>query len=769
MAESTIQVRLVRCPKCKNLLPEPKDCNFFQCGGCGTVLCAKNKDCEADSVSVKSVGSNNRAKEETQVNSRLSEEESDSDASLRQQQQNGQTRDFHIDPCSKLKGMDSGNNDTQSGLDRFRERTTKRCDSEGYRFSTSNDIPDSLYSSDEAIKQDRAGLVRKLDKLKEQLLQPKEQPIPSSSSGFEKAPLRFFSSGKHVAGSSYYHHYPETEPPCLYSNNLDVSLHGSMHNPAHVPANGVPLGFKMNERTLKTSYPHYSRQYIGNNGHDLFDTHSRNGTLHQSNCSCVHCYDPYHRASGSVFPPSGLPDALRNTGFYTHERSTEFSSLHSPRAFIPRRPPGSQSRGPQLHGRYANELGDAQMNVISRVRHLKAVSSSGGSRLIYPVAGGAPFINCKKCFKLLKLPEKIDSSARKKQRLRCGGCSCLIEFSFVDKKLIVSTDPASARKAETHNRLHWATAANFSSDDYDNSADEFNAMDRGPAHVSTDLALISDKAQEMMIADSTSSSESEDELSSDSPTVTPDSPLHKHFEYSSINVRDRSGPRNRSSRSEQDRVTLSKTSMRQNSIKEASVAIEMDVNDYSHNSGLSQDSANDYTDDQGRTKKGGFASIVKSSFKDLKKSMQNEGRSDVAVNGHPVAERLVKMAEKQAGPIRPGNYWYDYRAGFWGIMGSHCLGILPPFIEELNYPMPENCAGGTTGVFVNGRELHQKDLRLLTARGLPRDRDRSYTVYISGRVIDEDTGEELDSLGKLAPTVDKLKRGFGMRVPRRAA
>jgi hypothetical protein len=259
----------------------------------------------------------------------------------------------------------------------------------------------------------------------------------------------------------------------------------------------------------------------------------------------------------------------------------------------------------------------------------------------------------------------------------------------------------------------------------------------------------------MQITDATSPSVSEDELSSDSSTVRKvnlASPLHKQFEYSSINVRDRSGPRSQSSRSEQDRVTLSKTAMRQNSMKEASVAIEMDVNDYSHNNEVSQDSANDCTDDQGRTKKGGFASIMKNSFKDLKKSIQNEGRSDVSINGHPVAERLVKMAEKQAGPIRPGNYWYDYRAGFWGVLGSHCLGILPPFIEELNYPMPENCAGGTTRVFVNGRELHQKDLRLLTARGLPRDRDRSYTVYISGRVIDEDTGEELDSLGKLAPT-----------------
>ncbi|XP_010518311.1 PREDICTED: uncharacterized protein LOC104793613 [Camelina sativa] len=719
MAESTIQLRLVRCPKCKNLLPEPKDCSFFQCGGCGTVLCAKNKDREADLVSVESVD-NNTAKE-TEVNSGLSDDEkSDSDASLRHQH-NGPTEtwDVHSVPSSKLTVVNSDDNDSQPGSAQFRRRATKRCDYEGFRFSTCNYFTDPL-SSDEAIDQDRAGLVRKLDKLKEQLLQPEEQQLSSSSSRFKKAPLRFLSSGKHVASSSYYHHYPEPEPPCLYSNNPDVSLRGPTHNQSHVPVYGDPLGIQMRERTLKPSHLHNSRQYIANiNGHDLFDTHPRNGMLHQSTCSCSHCYDPYHRASGSVFPPSGLPDALPNAGFYPHERSFGFdTSLHSPRTFVPH-PPGSQSPGPQLHGRCHSGYGDARMNAVTRVRSRKAVSSSSGTRLIHPVAGGAPFINCKNCFKLLKLPEKTDSATRKQQRIRCGACSCVINYSFVDKKLVLSTDPASAKKAETHSRLSWVTSANFSSDDYDNIAYEFHAMDRGLTDVSTGLTLNSDKAQEMQTADSTSPSVSEDELSSDSSTEK--------------------------------------------------VISEMDVNDYSHNNEVSQDSANDYTDDQGRAKKGGFASIVKNSFKDLKKSIQNEGRSDVSVNGHPVAERLVKMAEKQAGPIRPGNYWYDYRAGFWGIMGSHCLGILPPFIEELNYPMPENCAGGTTGVFVNGRELHQKDLRLLTARGLPRDRDRSYTVYISGRVIDEDTGEELDNLGKLAPTVDKLKRGFGMRVPRRAA
>jgi len=65
--------------------------------------------------------------------------------------------------------------------------------------------------------------------------------------------------------------------------------------------------------------------------------------------------------------------------------------------------------------------------------------------------------------------------------------------------------------------------------------------------------------------------------------------------------------------------------------------------------------------------------------------------------------------------------------------------------------MPYKCSGGNTGIYVNGRELHQKDLDFLTGRGLPKDRDRSYIIEISGRVLNEDTGEEQEGLGKLAP------------------
>lgn len=66
--------------------------------------------------------------------------------------------------------------------------------------------------------------------------------------------------------------------------------------------------------------------------------------------------------------------------------------------------------------------------------------------------------------------------------------------------------------------------------------------------------------------------------------------------------------------------------------------------------------------------------------------------------------------------------------------------------------MPPNCAAGNTGVYVNGRELNKRDLDLLASRGLPTTTDKFYAIDISGKVLDEETGEEVYSLGRLAPT-----------------
>lgn len=160
-----------------------------------------------------------------------------------------------------------------------------------------------------------------------------------------------------------------------------------------------------------------------------------------------------------------------------------------------------------------------------------------------------------------------------------------------------------------------------------------------------------------------------------------------------------------------------------------------------------------------------FTGFLKKGLKDLSLFNQSVDSAKVYINGHPISERALRKSEKKVGPVGPGSYWYDYRAGFWGVFGQECRGIIPPFIKEFNYPMPKNCAGGSTGVFVNGRELHQKDFDLLVGRGLPRIPGKSYSVEISGSVIDDTTGTKLRGLGKLAPTIEKMKRGFGMHVP----
>ncbi|KAJ1264296.1 hypothetical protein BS78_09G252700 [Paspalum vaginatum] len=160
-----------------------------------------------------------------------------------------------------------------------------------------------------------------------------------------------------------------------------------------------------------------------------------------------------------------------------------------------------------------------------------------------------------------------------------------------------------------------------------------------------------------------------------------------------------------------------------------------------------------------------FTGFLKKGFKDLSLFNQSVDITKVSINGHLISERALRKAEKKAGPVGPGSYWYDYRAGFWGVFGQECSGIIPPLIKEFNYPMPKNCAGGNTGVFVNGRELHQKDFDLLVGRGLPRISGKSYTVEISGNVTDDTTGKKLRGLGKLAPTIEKMKRGFGMHIP----
>ncbi|XP_054793930.1 uncharacterized protein LOC129299488 isoform X2 [Prosopis cineraria] len=60
----------------------------------------------------------------------------------------------------------------------------------------------------------------------------------------------------------------------------------------------------------------------------------------------------------------------------------------------------------------------------------------------HQVAGGAPFITCRNCFKLLQLPADFLLFKRVCHQLKCGHCSEILKFSLQDRSHIVSYDPS---------------------------------------------------------------------------------------------------------------------------------------------------------------------------------------------------------------------------------------------------------------------------------------------------------------------------------------
>ncbi|XP_015889387.3 protein ENHANCED DISEASE RESISTANCE 4 [Ziziphus jujuba] len=690
------------------------------------------------------------------------------------------------------------------------------------------------------LEHDRAELLKKLDELRDQLSRScdlvdktKEKvpldarvippdPYGGSDSWFPDAPpganrasMQFFRPDKHV-GPSQFNHYTEPYP---YTNGHEIparSFYPSMHNPHRIPGYGDPFGSQMlnggpqhfPKQYQQPSHPYFSTRYVDTNP-DPFEPLTQNAMFHQPTCSCYHCYEKHRRVSAPVpstaFCNNRFPDVSSNPMPYHHEKPGAFGPFDPTKS---RTAVHSNLHVLQPHTRRPSDINSDLGHVRSRPRRIMLAS---GGRRCRPIFGGAPFLTCSNCSEVLQLPRRVLHMVKNQQKMQCGTCSTVIDFAVVDKKIVLSGNPERYKiptvvnnsfnevikdgTSNSHNHVN-RTYANFSSDDYDNSGYDFQSIDREPVSLSIGSGLNSNKPQEMQSFHSSSPCMSDDENSPEVPSAQrevtssmqrsikaalspppPGSPLQEHFDYSSNNYAgNRFGKGNRSSRSDQEKVKSNKATSRQNSLKEASLATEMEVsfNEYS-NTGISQDSGDASRDDyQPKSNKGGesfLTNIIKKSFRDFSRSNQTDdrGKSNISINGHLIPERVIKKAEKLAGPIHPGQYWYDFRAGFWGVMDGPCLGIIPPFIEEFNYPMPESCSAGNTGVFVNGRELHQKDLDLLAGRGLPTARDRSYIIEISGKVLDVDTGEELDGLGKLAPTVEKAKHGFGMKPPRAAA
>ncbi|CAL9213330.1 unnamed protein product [Arabidopsis halleri] len=579
----------------------------------------------------------------------------------------------------------------------------------------------------------QAELLRKLDSIKDHLLRGGgnanvvDQPPP---------PMGFHGHGP----PSYYNPYPEPFPYGMYP---------TASNPTHVPAYRDPYGFPVhripqnfyqgpghypNQMPPRPPYP--QGQYV-DIGPDILDPQLQ---------------DP------RFFP--GTPSRYGDVPFSPAKHHGEKVGPFSPRG-------GVQGH----HTRWPSDIDSEMGGAFARGYVQKAVSDTD-SRRCHPLAGGAPFIACHNCFELLYVPKKKLLGQERQQKLQCGACSEVISFTVVDRKLVFS----SSALGETTNRVSVEvedrSAPSAVVDDYPLKDEEprihqetknVHAVSPSEHSDDEDRSSISSEPQKQVVKSVRRRAQG---AKVPPPRPPPEnSNLLELFEYSNVNRAAITYGMAQLGYNKQESYR------KQDSLNSESVATETDVsyNEYYNNTEESEDSRISKASKEERRPRNRKQSS-EYSFPEVTNKIssndQNDEQLEVWVNGHLIPEDLVISAEKQAGPVQAGKYWYDYRAGFWGVMGNPCLGIIPPFIEEFSRPMPDNCGAGNTSVFVNGRELHERDLELLSRRGLPGGKNRSYIIDISGRVLDGDSGEELKSLGRLAPTVDKVKHGFGMRVPR---
>ncbi|TVU33341.1 hypothetical protein EJB05_25152, partial [Eragrostis curvula] len=826
------QIRVVRCPKCDKLLPELPNYSVYVCGGCGATLQAK-KGSTSDTSSEKSDGEHVKYLEvlESLPDKKgvASEASSVREAETNKAEARPLER-FAPNRMAAAPGFSFDDNQMTTAPSSVKVEPAIRDDSREIREakyrrirhedkgeaklpprvrdrsprSVVNSISSNAYPgespSEYAVKpgfrhangehadrrisdgpsrvngleKDRSELLRMLDELRDQVQRSceiSEKPSPSTNRVVDAASsynpherlsrLRYGSPQLQRNGSQ---HSPSLNaqtpviPHAYTSVPAQQDLHGYGEPVVHMGAPSYPVG----------PYPwrNFDNYLHGQCDPDPLISYHHDGFYHQPACSCLHCYHreflPVHGAPLG-FNHHRPPYVMNNTSLYPVEGSVMFGGQNY------------NSRG---------------INAMMRRNHLRPTPNKKPAQTCEPIANAAPFTICYNCYEVLQLPKKSSLLEKDEYKLRCGSCSHAIVVKLDGSRLYVSA-PTPVSHLSTGNCSNDGQGTNG------HAADQ-RLLPSYSSHCSHEKDLPSnsseaDKMQSLSSASSISEGDNSPARSnsqkhsfgsrdhppeSQVPTRVPSLHLRDHFEYSpSERVVDGSGKGSRSTRSEHEKGVLTE-SFKPNTVKDVPVASVLDLSDddeyddpeYNQDQG----DAAKYVDHPRATKSGDsfFSNLIKKSFK-INGGMGN-GRAKVFINGYPMSDRAVRKAEKIAGPIYPGEYWYDYRAGFWGVMGQSCLGMIPvselildsPFIPEFNYPMPKNCAGGNTGVFINGRELHQKDLDLLVGRGLPDSPGRSYRVEMSGKVSDEVSGEELYCLGKLAPTVEKMKRGFGMRVPR---
>jgi hypothetical protein len=93
---------------------------------------------------------------------------------------------------------------------------------------------------------------------------------------------------------------------------------------------------------------------------------------------------------------------------------------------------------------------------------------------------------------------------------------------------------------------------------------------------------------------------------------------------------------------------------------------------------------------------------------------QSASAAAVVVNGEPLGPSGSAALGDRGHGFAPGRYWYDAATGAWGHEGGPTAGFATPGLS-LGGPLRADASNGTTGVFINGRQLHAADVAILAS------------------------------------------------------